>query len=179
MHGVGADGLSNLSEKANPQGGRQYVHIKIPYGVLSVTKRNDGEYFIERQGSGMPKSLGRPVASEFAISFEVSDEAGLMMTILDDEIVADKRFYPTTSAPLELIFNNDCDQEQVVNDFTNIYDWVYDTSAPDGIHPKQFFAGKLQRLSLDDSHIDRSANFRVMGKAGDCDPMIIDPAPGP
>lgn len=179
MHGIHGPGLSSLTEKPNPQGGRQYVQIKIPFGVLSVTKRNDVECFIERHGSGMPKSLGRPVASEFAITFDVSDPAGLTMTIFDDEIGADKRLYPTTADPLELIFNNDCDQEPMVNDFTNIYDWLYDISPPDGIHPKQFVAGKLKTLSLADSNIDESGNFRVRGRTGDCDPVIIDPPPGP
>ena len=163
MHGVHGPGISNLTEKPNPQDGRQYVHMKIPFGVLSVTNRNIGECFIERQGSGLPKSLGRPVASEFAITFDVSDPAGLTLTIYDDEIGAEKRLYPTTAGPLELIFNNDCDQEPMVNDFTNIYDWLYDISPPDGIYPKQFVAGKLRRLSLADSNIDESANFRVMG----------------
>ena len=149
--------------------------MTIPYGVVSVIAHTGGEYFIEPYRSGLPETLGRDVASEFSISFDVAGTDGLTMTIRDKS-GDDVRKYPSTQA-LDLRFDNYCNAVQTYNDFINFYDWLYDTTSADPAEPKRFVAGKLIRINL--LPPGPALAGRIMGRQGDCDPIIIDPPPGP
>lgn len=163
------DRRSNLLVKPQSLNGRHYIHMKVPYGSLGATWPDDGdmpEYFVEEVGTGVPQTLGRSVASGIEITFDIDDASDLKMTIVDSQSGSDDRYY-SGKADHTLTFNNDCEEPNPkVNDFLNIYDWVFDK--PSG-GTRKFVAGKLRKIGYEPKK----------SLTGDCDPVAIEPPPWP
>ena len=179
---IGFSDFFNLADYHNnglrinpkPDCGRQYIEMKIPYGTLVAGSRRHKEYLIWEIGTGQPIRTGKYPATRFTIRF---DSASDVEMILDDMYGIEKRTYRNNMPVLDLDFDNFCDISQGYNDFIHVYDWIEDARDSS----KRFLAGTEDAKFEDPGGCppELSSVRKTMGVDGDCDPIVIEPPPGP
>lgn len=191
LHGVRGATLSNLDNIVKPpleRPGRQYIHMTIPSGTMTHKTVTAEPYLYRPVGETFNRPWGKGVAASFAITFTIEDPRGLTMTIRDpisrDEILQ----FPPVDDQIVISFDNDCNDDKEENDFIHVYDWVRDITNP----AKKFEAGKHLYPFVAEANprmVPASEREKVTvledgtvtfdGLHGNCDPVIIEPPPGP
>lgn len=199
MHDKFSATESNLVKRVVPRNGRQYVHLKIPFGTVKGGSGFGTPYYYERVGTGAKIPLGKSVTTGFGLKFDVPDGVDLTLAI-DDVTHPNPIVFQSGPAAIALDFNNYCDECSTDNDFINHYDWVCDRRSLPPAVPIQWVAGEFDdvctlkveptkenierfELELKELHTMRanekfSWDMALEGPAGDCDPVIIEPPPG-
>ncbi len=173
LHGSDAMGKSNLNEMPTPAGGRQYVHLEIPIGVLGGESPAP-DYWIAEYPGGVPAAHGHAVAKLARLTFSLNDGGRVAIHEKDENGREVMSWAASKAGDIHLLFDNDCHLPGNRNDFLNYYDWVTDKSGfPPGT--RKFIAGKLHSKFAKGAPLDE----KMMGRDGNCDPVVIDPPPGP
>lgn len=173
LHRLDAHGRSNLNVKPNPSDGRQYVHLKVPIGTLGGEDMVP-DYWIAEYPNGAAAAHGHEVAKIARLTFQLND-GGKVAILFGDENGPEMTSWSESKAgDIHLLFDNDCHLPGDRSDFLNYYDWVTDKSViPPG--SRRYTAGKLHNTFAKGAPLEA----KMMGRDGNCDPVVIDPPPGP
>lgn len=173
LHGLDANGRSNLNIKPNPSNGRQYVHLRVPVGTLGGEDMVP-DYWIAENPDGAVIAHGHEVAKIARLTFQLNDGGKIAIHLKDENGPVLKSWGENKAGDIHLLFDNDCHSSGDRDDFLNYYDWVTDKSVfPPG--SRQFIAGKLHNLFTKGAPLET----KMMGRDGNCDPVVVDPPPGP
>jgi len=165
LHGADpATGKSNLNRTHSPGHGRELIRITVPYGTIdcpdSPGSDHAPDYWITNTSNGQSHQVGHPIAKVLTLSFQ--DDSGKQLELTSDGAAGPAvKPWGYNKDPLNLIFNNDCQGQGNVDDFLHYYDCVFHKSDK----RIMFTAGKV--------------GGGVLARQGDCDPVMIDPPPGP
>ena len=173
LHGLDANGRSNLNIKPNPSNGRQYVHVRVPVGTLGGEAMVP-DYWIAEHPNGSANAHGHEVAKIARLTFQLNDGGKIAIHLKDENGPVLKSWVESKAGDIHLLFDNDCHSSGNRSDFLNYYDWVTDKSVfPLG--NKRFIAGKLHSSFTKGTSLEP----KMMGRDGNCDPVVVDPPPGP
>jgi hypothetical protein len=165
LHGIDpVTGKSNLNRTHSPGHGRELIRITVPYGTIDCPAYPGpdyaADYWITNTSNGQSHQVGHPIAKTLILSFK--DDSGKQL-----ELTADDQTSPAidpwsySADVLNLIFNNDCQGQGNVDDFIHYYDCVFHKNDK----RIMFTAGKV------------GGGF--FARQGDCDPVMVEPPPGP
>lgn len=199
MHGQLNATESNLRISPTSRYGRQWVHMKIPYGTVTAVGPMSDEYYYKRYGAYNRRWLMDEAATMFSLSFRVPANNPLDL-VITDPLNPTPIHFNYRNGNLDLIFNSYCPIVKSYNDYVHHYDWVFDRNSPSESEPIWFLCGEVtdprylgKEVSDGEAEEIESADRRFheewanetlgitklkMGPAGDCDPVIIDPPPG-
>ncbi len=173
LHGLDAKGQSNLNAKPNSSNGRHYVHLRVPVGTLGGEDMVP-DYWIAEYPDGAATAHGHEVAKVARLTFQLNDGGKVAILAKDENGPELISWGESTSGDIHLLFDNDCHLPGNRSDFLNYYDWVTDKSVfPPG--SRQFTAGKLHSSFAKGAPLES----KMMGRDGNCDPVVVDPPPGP
>jgi|GEM_PF-4752471 len=184
MHGDGLHELrpgqkARLGVHRNRKDGHGLLHMTVPFGVIMVTKETAKEYFTQQTTAPSRKPFGRKVASQFVISYNVTDPKGMTLT-LDPAAAGSPLVYPIDLGRVVINIDNECNDVRKYNDFIHHYEWLRDsTLTPDG-KLIRFIAGQEGAVDFPMPDEDYKATLGVLSPIfGDCDPVVIEPPPEP
>lgn len=158
LHGVDANGKSNLLTMANSGPGRELVHMTVPIGTASGETLVD--YWYAEHPDGQRKPFDHKVARVIKIAFELNEDAGLAIEVQDKS--DSQTFEYGYAKRLELEFDNDCQGTSIENDFLHYYDWVRDKRSTPA-KQIQFVAGKQTPLETATLNCDPIAGWPDLG----------------
>ncbi|MGB5015563.1 MAG: hypothetical protein WBO68_16190 [Pyrinomonadaceae bacterium] len=186
LHGRGFTGQGFLVVDPKSHNNCQWVHVKVPFGVVKHSQTTTTDYYYRGYNDLGARDWIDPVTKGFTIEFDVKDGETLTMTS-SDPLEAKPREYTANVPSLTLKFDNDCKNRIGYNDFVHFYDWVFDTRSPSRDEPIMFVAGKKSYLKVfeKDASDEKIKDFylqvnkALMSPDGNCDPVVIEPPPGP
>ncbi len=200
LHGSASGSESNLEEFPDPRYGHQRVHLKIPFGTVRAANSYGSEYYYQRVGTYSRIPMGKSMPNAFGISFVVPDGVPLTLAI-SDSTSPNPIVIPADSGNVTLTFNNYCDICKGYNDFIHHDEWIRDRRSIGSSNPIQFVAGELDDIcnfageptkaniesfekQLAEAYLQTAAqlfsyDLKRFGPDGDCDPVGIEPPPGP
>ncbi len=149
------------------------MHLKVPIGTLGGEDMVP-DYWIAEYPNGAAAAHGHEVAKIARLTFQLND-GGKVAILFGDENGPEMTSWSESKAgDIHLLFDNDCHLPGDRSDFLNYYDWVTDKSVfPPG--SRRYTAGKLHNTFAKGAPLEA----KMMGRDGNCDPVVIDPPPGP
>ena len=155
------------------------IAMSFPQAIVSVPELSPRDYYIQDASKpGDPPIVIPPVAKKILATFEVNADLSMSIATQNGAVVRPPDIFPYKDNGLvRLEFDNNCGDICIGNDSLDLYELVRDT---DG---KMFYTGQVKGLN----GVDREAFFKATelesfifnSRTGDCDPVNIDPPPGP
>jgi hypothetical protein len=159
-----------------PRYPRKYVHMTIPYGELTILRTSLKRYCVRNVSSDVCFEWQPGPAEAFEIVFALPDHSTLSMDVADvggGSPIGTRR-YSQSSEDIVLTINNRCNRPMGYNDSEHIYDWVADKR-----DDRRFEWGDCQYVCPHATSEDTDVEKRLAAVDGNCDPVMIDPPPGP
>ncbi len=165
------------SRPVPPRYPRNYVHMTIPYGELSILRHSSKSYCVRDIKSNCLQWEPSP-AEAFEISFTLPDSSTLHMDVdeVGDSPLMPRRSYSQSTSDIILTIDNRCHKEMGYNDSEHVYDWVKDKRGD-----RRFEWGDCMYVCPDSvtDFIGLGMSPAMFSRDGNCDPVIIEPPPGP
>lgn len=156
------------------------VWMKVPAASFDVWRITDNNYFVQEQDyPGAPVEIIGQVGKEVVLEFDVKDNFTMLITDPNDSSYSRRYSFANGSGKVALAFDNDCYSNCTHNDFLDLYEFVIDG---DEGSERKFAAGQVKSGLVNARRLDSNPRMdaRPMSpQYGNCDPVGIEPPPGP
>jgi hypothetical protein len=184
-HGEESAARSNLDLFDNAGSALKFITIDIPNSEMERGVLTDRDYWIQpSMPVGHPVRILGKVASKVTVTFDVAGPVTMRATNPDETVTIPF----TDGVTKSILFDNDCGAScNGDNDFAFVYERLRHRSDP----TRKFYAGQVLNAMFNGEHViaskteeeakagRESVDLGFHPLYGNCDPVVVEPPPGP